>query len=125
MGLEFRLIERTPEDQSRRGAQLFCACISWMAILACMLNPKERNQPAGGLKLVKHGMKKEIITPIDAPVAFTVRAAAPPLPHRIDDAELVDIGCTGYDLGIGLHQVMQSPGFSLGQDGFDGEGGIG
>ena len=124
MGLEFRPIERTPEDQGRRGAELLCACISWMAILACMLNPKERNQPAGGLKLVKHGMK-EIITPIHAPVAFTVRAAAPPLPHRIDDAELVDIGCTGYDLGIGLHHVMKSLGFSLGQDGFDGEGGIG
>ncbi len=41
-------------------------------------------QPAGGVKLVtfipwtlvKRGMKKEIITPIDAPEAFTVEAAA-------------------------------------------------
>ena len=40
--------------------------------------------PAGGVKLVtfipwtlvKRGMKKEIITPIDAPEAFTVEAAA-------------------------------------------------
>ena len=40
-------------------------------------------QPAGGVKLVtfipwtlvKRGMKKEIITPIDAPAAFTVEAA--------------------------------------------------
>ena len=40
-------------------------------------------QPAGGVKLVtfipwtlvKRGMKKEIITPIDAPEAFTVEAA--------------------------------------------------
>ena len=43
----------------------------------------EISQPAGGVKLVtfipwtlvKRGMRKEIITPIDAPAAFTVEAA--------------------------------------------------